>query len=244
MNAEHFLETLQVNENDVRRINSAPQRSKDWFEARESRITGSRIGACIGLSGYQTPDAVLHEMLWGSTFKGNAATRRGTEMEPYAAKALLKKLRAENKEQVDLAVPGLIVCQKEPIFAYSPDGIVLYKSSSSKDLVEIKTPFNRKPYDLIPKSYFCQVQLGMYVLGLNRCLFVQYLGEGREDETEECIKVVVIPRNEKFITQRLLPEARKFYFNRFVPMKLQQFNKSSESKPLSLFPLRSCTLSK
>lgn len=58
------------------------QKSAAWHESRKMRITGSRVGAILGLSPWQKPDAVLREMVrehHGAEreFSGNIATEHG-----------------------------------------------------------------------------------------------------------------------------------------------------------------------
>lgn len=238
MNMKVLLDELQVTESDVRRICQLPQRSEEWMKAREGRITGSRIGSIIGLNPYQSVDQALCDLLWGSDFKGNAATRRGTELEPRAAESLLRVIRRDQDVKAEMAVPGLIVCLKDPIFAYSPDGVILF-SDGRKVLVEIKVPFNRKPYDLMPKQYYCQMQLGMYVMDLSSCLFTQYCGEGKGAH-EDCKTVIEeVKRNDQFIESRMLPLARKFYNERYLPMRSQQLNFPQKVRKGQIFP--ACT---
>lgn len=230
-----LLGSLHVTESDVRRICQLPQRSKEWMKAREGRITGSRIGSIIGLNPYQSADQALRDLLWGSDFKGNAATRRGTTLEPRAAESLLRVIRSEQDVHAEMAIPGLIVCIKDPIFAYSPDGVILFRDGR-KVLVEIKVPFNRKPYDLIPKQYYCQMQLGMYVMDLSSCLFTQYCGEGK-GAWEDCKTVIqVVNRDDRFIESRMLPLARKFYHDRYLPMRLQQLTFPQKTRQGQIFP--------
>ena len=211
-----ILDSLQVSDEDVVRICALPQRSDEWHVARENRITGSRVGGCIGASEYDTPDSVLKCMLWGSDFKGNAATRRGTAMEPFAQASLLRISKKQHSEHAELETPGLIVCKEDPIFAYSPDGILTLEHGR-KVLVEIKAPFNRKPYGVTPRQYFAQIQLGMWVTGLA----VEYCGEGDDDDTKTHVKT--IKRDDTYINKRLLPLARAFYFQRFLPLKISQY---------------------
>ena len=215
-----ILDSLQVSDEDVVRICALPQRSDEWHVARENRITGSWVGGCIGASEYDTPDSVLKCMLWGSDFKGNAATRRGTAMEPFAQASLLRISKKQHSEHAELETPGLIVCKEDPIFAYSPDGILTLEHGR-KVLVEIKAPFNRKPYGVTPRQYFAQIQLGMWVTGLAECLFVEYCGEGDDDDTKTHVKT--IKRDDTYINKRLLPLARAFYFQRFLPLKISQY---------------------
>ena len=67
------------------------QRSPEWFAARKNRITGSAVGAILGLSPYSTPDDVMRRMVREkfdapSEFTGNVATEWGVANEAGAIK--------------------------------------------------------------------------------------------------------------------------------------------------------------
>ena len=202
----------------VRKICAMPQRSDGWFAARVHRLTGSKAGSCAGFNPYETPDKMLCSLLW-PCFVSNAAMRNGTLQEPWAAKSFLRRIRADMRDpKAQLAIPGLIVSQEEPMLAYSADGVVVF-SDGTRKLIEIKCPFKRKPYPAVPKMYDCQMQLGMHILDLPACYFVVYCGTGvpgRDDETY----IQEIPRNRRFTEDVLLPAMRKFFFRRYLPMQV------------------------
>jgi len=63
------------------------QRTPEWFKQRKGRITGSVVGAALGVNPYMTPDALIRRLvrLWHgaeSEFNGNIATEYGTLHEP------------------------------------------------------------------------------------------------------------------------------------------------------------------
>ena len=58
------------------------QKSKEWFEARKHRITGSVAGAVLGLNPYMKPADVMRNMVrdfhgYEREFKTNAAVEWG-----------------------------------------------------------------------------------------------------------------------------------------------------------------------
>ena len=60
-------------------MNNVKQRSPEWFKARIGRLTGSNIGAALGLTPWKTPDDLIRQMVreyHGAEpeFVGNAAT--------------------------------------------------------------------------------------------------------------------------------------------------------------------------
>jgi putative phage-type endonuclease len=212
-----IVQSMMINGPDhIREICSMPQRSEGWFAARVHRLTGSKAGSCIGFNPYETPDKMLCSLLWPS-FSTNAAMLNGVAMERPAAVSCLRRIRLDTGDpNVQLAIPGLIVSQEEPMLAYSADGIVLF-SDGTRKLIEIKCPFRRKPYLTVPKMYDCQMQLGMHILDLPACYFVVYCGTGvpgRDDETH----IQEIPRNRRFTEDVMLPAMRKFFFRRYLPM--------------------------
>lgn len=212
-----ILHSIHVSGPDhVRLICSHPQRSPEWFSARQHRITGSKAGAAANMNEYESQDQLLRELLW-PTFVGNRACTNGVLMEPFAAKSLLR-LERRKDSGVQLAIPGLIVSVEEPIIAYSADGVLIY-SDGTRKLVEIKTPVRRKPYSTVPLMYTCQIQLGMYILNLQSCLFVVYCGAGTPG-VDDNTHVTEIPRDNNFIKNLLLPRLREFYFKRYLPLRV------------------------
>jgi putative phage-type endonuclease len=202
----------------IREVCSFPQRSAGWFKARTHIITGSKAGSAVGMNPYQKPDEFLRQQLWPS-FKGNKMTRHGTAMERFGAASCLRLIRTLRSDPAaELAIPGLILCEKEPILGYSADGVVLF-SDGTRSLVEIKTPWSRKPYKSIPKMYWCQIQLGMYILDLKNCYFVVYCGEGEEGRDDET-HITEYLRDDDFINNRLLPSIRQIFFRRYLPLRV------------------------
>jgi putative phage-type endonuclease len=212
-----ILSSLSVEEDDVRMICSYAQRSTEWFASRKHRLSGSICGAAIGLCPYSTPSQLLCDLFY-RTFNGNKYTERGTRLEPFAARSFLRKQKLEHGDDTNLAIPGLIVCKDFPFLAYSADGICL-TPNGKKFLVEIKAPYSKKRYATIPRQYFCQVQLGMFVLDLEKCAFVQILSDGdSEEEDDEKLDITWIPRDDKFINGTLLPRLTRFFFQRYLPL--------------------------
>ena len=65
------------------------QRSEEWFKARKGKLTGSNIGAALGVNPWKTPEDLIRQMVREyhgaeSEFTGNIATEHGTLHEPLA----------------------------------------------------------------------------------------------------------------------------------------------------------------
>lgn len=147
------------------------QKSAAWHESRKMRITGSRVGAILGLSPWQKPDAVIREMVRGyhgaeTEFNGNPATDHGNNNE---ARALLCFMRES----------GLSV-EQCGFFAYcdrmgaSPDGL-----TDDGGVLELKVPYGiRKGGDFKPLEaqphYAAQIQMEMLATGRKHAYFAQY----------------------------------------------------------------------
>ena len=157
---------MQANDNTVE------QRTQEWHEQRKLRITGSRVGAILGLSPWQTRDDVLRAMVREyhgaeSEFKGNPATDHGNANEQRAVLAFMRET-------------GLNV-EKCGFFPYgdrmgaSPDGL-----TDDGGVLEIKVPFGlRNGGEFKPLAdqphYAAQVQMEMLSSGRKHAYFAQYI---------------------------------------------------------------------
>lgn len=149
------------------------QRTAEWFNARKGRITGSAVGAILGLCKYATSEDVMRRMVreyhgQESDFKGNAATDYGTINEANA----LEDYKLETGNDV----------QEEGFVTYSdwlgasPDGLV-----GDDGLIEIKCPYAKRndlnpeflPIDEQP-HYYAQMQIQMFCTGREWCDFYQW----------------------------------------------------------------------
>lgn len=150
------------------------QRTPEWFQERKDRITGSVMGAVLGLSPWQKPQDVLRAMVrdhhgYPSEFKSNPAVDHGVYHETQALLAFMRKT-------------GLQV-QECGFFPYgdalgaSPDGI-----TSDDAVLEIKVPFglrNEKEakFKTLAEQphYYVQVQMEMISAEKTKAYFVQYI---------------------------------------------------------------------
>jgi putative phage-type endonuclease len=140
------------------------QRSPEWHEARIGRITGSRIGAVLGHSPWQTRKALLAEMVAEATGnrveRDSPAMRWGRDHEDEALDDFLLKCASLDDE---LVAGGWY--ELGDTMGYSPDAIIT-QPGRGHYLVEIKCPYSRLLPDEIPPHYMDQVQLGLHVLDM------------------------------------------------------------------------------
>src|SRR5699024_1540390 len=138
----------------------------EWFSARKGRLTGSRVGAALGVNPYKTPDALIREMVREikgapAEFAGNVATRWGNEHEPL----VMLDYMSESGDTVEEC--GLIVHPEHDWLAASPDGFV-----GADGVVEFKAPFGLRNDDnptfktlAEQPHYAAQVQMELHCSG-------------------------------------------------------------------------------
>lgn len=248
---DQWVARLEVTQAQADTIACLEQGTSEWLKSREGRITGSNFGAAVGMNKYTSPKALLKQMLWGE-FKGNAATRWGSEHEDIARDeyvALVKeqcnteqeRLKPEDERLVNIVVveKGLIINPARPWMGNSPDGIITLTYASGRTevgLLEIKCPYKQTFYtpDPVPSYYFAQIQGTMGNLGLPWCKFVVWTPTG--------IQVTHVPFDTEFWNTKLLPGLTTFYFDFYLPRALDKENGillpgETEAPPLDLTPI-------
>lgn len=158
------------------------QRTPAWFEARKGLITGSAVGAILGLSPFMKPNDVLRRMVRESLgaeseFSGNQATEYGTFHEDGA------RYEYELETGNEVKDAGFYVHENGWLGA-SPDGFV-----GDEKLIEIKCPYGQR--DKNPPAfktifdqphYYAQIQVQLYVTGRKSCDFYQWSTHGTKLE--------------------------------------------------------------
>jgi putative phage-type endonuclease len=181
------------------------QRSNAWFEKRKGRVTGSNVGAILGLNKYKTADDVLREMVraWHGAereFEGNQATEWGTFNEDGA----IAEYQMETGNKVEEC--GFFVHPEHEWLGASPDGLI-----GADGTVEIKCPYGKrdsadfKPLDDQP-HYAAQVQIEMACTGRTWCHFYQWSPKGTKLERVEI---------DPLFLEWAIPELRRFH-DRFL----------------------------
>jgi putative phage-type endonuclease len=154
------------------------QGTQEWLDARKGLITGSRVGAIIGVNPYSKPEDVMREMVrqhFGlpAEFQGNEATQFGNDHEPIALQDY-EVFTGNDVERV-----GLITCPDMPYLAVSPDGLI----GSSAGL-EIKCPFSGVLSSIKDKPhYYAQVCLSLIVTNRKAWHFWTWTSTGSQLET-------------------------------------------------------------
>ena len=147
---------------------SLAQGSQAWFDARKGMLTGSRVGAILGLNPYSKPDDVLREMIREAhgaerEFVGNIATDWGNKHENTAL------AEYENATASMVISTGFYAHTDYVWLGASPDGII------GEGLIEVKCPFSQKIKTLAEQPHYAaQVQLQLEVTDKSWCDFVTW----------------------------------------------------------------------
>jgi putative phage-type endonuclease len=187
------------------------QRSPEWFAARKGRITGSSVGAILGLSPFAKPDDIMRRMVRDyhnadPEFKGNVATEWGTYHEPGAI--------TEYEMFTGRTVEPASFYMWEDWLGASPDGFV-----GEHGLIEVKCPFGLR--DLMPPvlfktakmqaHYYAQMQIQMFVTNRQWCDFWQWTPRDnyleRVERDDRYLETIL--RGLKFFYERYLIEREK-----------------------------------
>ena len=160
-------------------------------------LTASDAATAIGCNPYETPDGLYVKKVGGRKFSGNAATERGTVLEPIARDIYDERY---NKKSHEI---GLVQHPEHPWLGGSADGI-----TECGRLIEIKCPLTRKIEDKVPKHYIAQLQLNMEILNLDECDFIQY--RPAEENTPEEFVVTNVKRDREWFT-KYLPVMKAFW---------------------------------
>lgn len=187
------------------------QGTPEWHAQRHGRITGSRVGAILGLSPWQKPADILREMVREyhgaeSEFQGNPATDHGKMHEQRAMLCFMRET-------------GLSI-EKTGFHPYgdrmgaSPDGL-----TSDGGVLELKVPYGlRNGGEFKPLSeqphYEAQVQMEMLATGRKHAYFAQYIAPKGDplapDYVPEAISIERVEFDPQWI-DRNLPAISAFY---------------------------------
>jgi putative phage-type endonuclease len=150
------------------------QRTKEWFDARENRLTASDLHDAIQDKKISDMIAKKKAKITKDNFNYNSvkALKWGTMFEPMAS-----RIYSEVNGNVNIYEFGLICDPQNEHFGASPDGI-----NELGIMIEIKCPYSRKIVDgYIPDKYFMQIQGQLAVCNLNECDYVECMFVALED---------------------------------------------------------------
>lgn len=174
------------------------QLSPEWFNARKSRLTASRIAAALGCSPFKTRRELWHEHVAQRpkreySPKGLAIMQHGTDTEPYALECLqshfpdLQMWRNVGMWLHTGMEGGACIGGSPDAVAYV-DGVHL--------AVEVKCPVSM--YSEPKLSHLIQMQVQMLCMNVSQALYVCF-HEGYPTADGDSLRVWMVDRDDDFI---------------------------------------------
>jgi len=161
---EHLYQILTDYVADIE-SNGITQLSIAWHAARKNYITGTTFNKIT------TPNPInnILQLLSGVKTSQNVAMMWGIMFEDTVTKVIETKYSR-------VFGANCFICDSTQNIAYSPDGFIIANTGDTHEilLLEIKCPYSRRTnLHKVPPNYSPQIELGMYITGLKKCLFVQ-----------------------------------------------------------------------
>lgn len=184
------------------------QRTKEWFDQRNSMVTASEVAAVLGVSKFQSRRAVLKSKVGailqleevGGKYTDSVITQWGNRHED-----MVRDRFCDEYNQVVHEV-GCVPHSTISILGASPDGVL-----DSGALVEIKCPYKRKITGEIPVQYWHQMQLQMEVCDLDLCYYVEWApAMDFFDPTKDVFSVQKVVRDTTWL-EEYLPTIDSFW---------------------------------
>jgi putative phage-type endonuclease len=157
------LKFLQEQVARLKKIPQPVQRSQEWYDFRDERITASDFATALGEHPHGDQlKLLLRKVTRDRTFFTNNAILWGVKYEDAAIQIY------EHRNKVNVVEYG---CISHPVYTWlgaSPDGI-----TDDGVMLEIKCPSSRQITGKIPSYYWNQVQGQLEVCELDRCDFLE-----------------------------------------------------------------------
>lgn len=181
------------------------QGSQEWHDQRRGKLTGSNVGAALGLNPWKTPEDLIRQMVReyhgaDPEFQGNTATEFGQLHEPLAIMDYMGQTGYHPEEC------GFFVHPEHDWLGASPDALI-----GDNCILEVKCPFGlrkKKGVELVFKTakeqphYYAQMQMEMACTGREKAHFYQWTQHGSILEMVEFSQTW---------WDKNLPKMRKFY---------------------------------
>eukprot|EP00873_Tetraselmis_striata_P043838 jgi/Tetstr1/464102/TSEL_008907.t1 len=140
-----------------------PQRTPEWYAARETMVTGSELAsATTPAQQRQFFQRKLAGPEGWNDLKDKPAIKWGVKYEPVACELYERRTGARVHEF------GLLPHRTIEGFGASPDGI-----TDMGIMLEIKCPFTRVITGEVPGAYYSQIQAQLDTAGLRECDFLE-----------------------------------------------------------------------
>jgi putative phage-type endonuclease len=150
----------------LQNIPQVKQRSPEWYEMRNGRLTASATAAALGKGKYESREQLLKKKAYPESEKWVTHTSgplyHGTMLE-----AMTSRCYSQRMNDMVIHEFGMIKHPHMDCYGASPDGI-----NELGIMIEIKTPYRRKVDGTILYEYMLQMQGQMAACGLLECDFV------------------------------------------------------------------------
>lgn len=184
------------------------QRSPEWFQLREKRLTASDLAQAMGKGKFGTRQDLLVRKAFPNLkpFETAPPLKWGTMFEDMGMRCY-----QERKDNVFIHEFGLIPNEEIECFGASPDGI-----TETGIMIEMKCPYKRKFDGLVPEQYYLQIQGQLATCKLKQCDYVECYMTVFENITE--YELCVQPDESHGIILEFLKQ--KDYVYEYSPEKL------------------------
>lgn len=149
----------------VKSLDLPEQRTPEWFEFRQTRLTASELSYCVNAElNSKVAEQMVQKKLHPNSvpYMSSAATSHGTMFEPVAQYVY------ESIHHCRLQEFGCVPHKNISWLAASPDGI-----TETGVMVEIKCPYSRSPMGVPSLTYYTQIQAQLEVCDLEWCDFME-----------------------------------------------------------------------
>ena len=154
----------------LEQIPQPEQRTQEWYEFRNNRLTASDLYHITSQNKSKIIDIVKKKCGVEKNYTPGAAILHGVKFEDVAIHIY------EERENVIITEFGCLPHPNIPFFGASPDGICSFDSKNKNytgRMLEIKCPKSRNITGIIPPVYFAQVQGQLEVCDLEYCDFLE-----------------------------------------------------------------------
>jgi putative phage-type endonuclease len=167
---ESDLNYLELKMDELQIIPQPEQRTQEWYEYRNNRLTASDLWSVMDENQSKIYDILKKKCGVDKPYKPGAAMLHGIKFEAVATHIY------EMRNNVEIIEFGCMPHRFIPYFGASPDGICGIKSVN-KDFVgrmlEIKCPKSRVITGFIPEVYRAQMQGQLEVCELEYCDYLE-----------------------------------------------------------------------
>lgn len=155
----------------LKKLKQPVQRSKEWHDYRNNRLTASDLGTAMNINPYSKRKKLIAKKCgYNEPFFEGPAIKHGVKYEDVAVHIY------EKRNDVSVFEYGCIPHPTIPHFGASPDGICDVNSKNKNyigRMLEIKCPKSRVIDEFIPPHYELQVQGQLEVCGLDYCDYLE-----------------------------------------------------------------------